>query len=400
MKLSNEEFCKQYYVTRNHTHCLKWDYLAPIFGDSSLLPMWVADMDFKAPEQVLSALEERVAHGAFGYTPVSSEYYTAVGQWHQKHFGYTPEKQWIRFSPGVVPAIYQLIHCFTAPKDGVILLTPVYFPFYDAIVDTGRTLVESELVADRNGHYRIDFADFEQKIANNNVSLFLLCSPHNPVGRVWSATELETVLQICQKHNVLVISDEIHQDIILDGYSFLSAMAVSEGAYRSRLIVLNSSSKTFNLASFFSSHLFIANETLRRRYDSYMKSTAPFTPNILGLLATQVAYESGSDWKDSLMSVITENYHTFKNTLLTAFPKLVISPLEGTYLAWVDIRAYVSPQEADDFMIKSCKIAAHSGHRFGKNFSGFFRFNLATSPDLVKECCRRIIHQLSLQQLC
>lgn len=391
MQLSNQEFCQKYLIDRKNTNSVKWDLLEEKFGDSDLLSMWVADMEFRTADEVIDALTQRVAHGVFGYTLVPDTYYPAAAGWYQRNSGYSPDKEWFRFANGVVVSIYWLIQCFTKPDDGVLILTPVYYPFHNAVNDNGRRLVRSELVRDAEGRYSIDLADFEKKIVENDVKLFIHCSPHNPVGRVWTEAELNAVFAICQKHHVLVISDEIHQDIMIDNHRFLSAAAVENGQYLDNLIILNSASKTFNLACLICSHILIPNKALRERYDAYVKTVNQISTNVLGITATQAAYEYGEDWKNSLLSVISENYHTFRSTLLAACPKLIISPLEGTYLAWVDIRAYVKPEDTKAFIQDQCKIAADYGEWFSDQCQGFLRFNLATDPRFVQDACKRMI---------
>ncbi|RRD96452.1 pyridoxal phosphate-dependent aminotransferase [Clostridiales bacterium COT073_COT-073] len=390
MKISIPEFCQKYYIDRQHTDCLKWDSLQQYFGNPDLLPMWVADMDFQTPEAVRQALSSRINHGVFGYTEVSDSYYQTVSDWHQKHFGYQPEKDWFRFSPGVVPSLYWVVQAFTKPQDPVLILSPVYFPFYDAVIDSDRRLISSDLVHDHNGFYQMDLNDIEDKIKKYQIKLLIQCSPHNPVGRVWTESELEQLFALCQRYGVIIASDEIHQDIMIDQQHFISATTVAGGKYRDRLIILNSASKTFNLAGLGLSHVFIADPQLRRQYDQTTKVLSHAAPNILGMLATQTAYEQGGDWHNALLAVISHNYHVFRDILNSSLPELVISPLQGTYLAWVDMRRYIQPQALKHFFEQECRLAVHYGDTFGQNGSGFARFNLATHPDFIVQACQRM----------
>lgn len=393
MKSTNSDFCKKYYVNRYHTDSIKWDVPRCKWKSDDIISMWVADMDFQTPPEVRNALIQRIEHGVFGYSIPADAYYQSVCKWHEK-LGYSPRKEWIRFSPGVVPSLYWAISAFTKPKDSVMILTPVYFPFQDAIKDSERTLVTSGLLHDENGYYQMDLKDIESKIKRHNVKLLIHCSPHNPVGRVWTGKELEELFQLCEQYDVKIVSDEIHQDIVIGGSRFVPAASVAEGKYHPRLIVLNSASKTFNLAGLGLAHVIIPDAALRKQYDSVTKSFAHAAPNILGILATQTAYEQGREWLEQLLCVIEQNYQYFYQTLSSALPKLIISPLQGTYLAWVDMRPYLTPGELKDFFAKKCHLAVHYGELFGKDGAGFVRFNLATHPDLVKEACARIIDNL------
>lgn len=239
-------FIKKYATTRRHTDSLKWDALQARYGNPDLLAMWVADMEFKVPEQVTQALQERVAHGVYGYSITSERYYRAFIDWEQTRHGLALKRDWIRFGSGVVNSLYALVNILTQPGDGVLILTPVYYPFFNTVRDNHRQLVTSELRND-HGHYTIDFADVERQIKTNQVRLFIQCSPHNPVGRIWSEDEETRLLALCEQYHVLVISDEIHQDLEIDrtNHPFKSALTVADGRFSDRVIVVNAPSKTF-----------------------------------------------------------------------------------------------------------------------------------------------------------
>lgn len=392
--MDKNTFLKTYLVNRRNTNCLKWDALDVRFGDPNLTAMWVADMEFKTCEKIIEALQNRVAHGVYGYTVIPNSYYQAVIDWHKKRHGYTLQKEWFRFSYGVVTSIYWLVNAFTQPQDSILILTPVYYPFHNAIKDNNRKLVRSELIRDQNGRYHIDFEDVEKQIIENQVKLFIQCSPHNPAGRIWTKTELHRLLEICEKHNVLVISDEIHQDIVLGDTPFTPALQVENGRFKNNLIILSSASKSFNLACLLSSHVFIPNKDLRNTYDTYVKTVNQIEPNVLGLTATEAAYTYGEEWLEGLLDVIKSNFSTFSTILKSAAPKLVITPLEGTYLCWVDLRAYIEPKNTKSFIQDTCGVAIDFGEWFSDKCQGFVRFNLATDPSIVEAVAHKIANAL------
>ena len=377
-----EEFCQKYAIERRGTDSVKWDSLGLRFGDPELLSMWVADMDFKAPEQSIAAIKARAEHGAFGYSMPPAGYYTAFINWEYVRHGYAVEKDWLRFGPGIVTCLYWLLAAFTEPGDAVLILTPVYYPFHNAVRDTERRLVCSELV-NTDGVYSVDFACFERDIVENGVKLFILCSPHNPVGRVWTADELDRMFAICQKYGVLVISDEIHQDLIFGEKKHIPSAVVGGGKYADRLITLNAPSKTFNLAGLLLSHIIISDKTLRARYDAETLKVNQTGVNILGLAAGEAAYAHGANWLEGLLAVVWENYGYLCERFEKELPEAVISPLEGTYLAWLDLRAFLAPENLQDFIQEKCRLAVDYGDWFGEKSAGFIRLNLATLPEYV-----------------
>lgn len=388
-----DEFVETYGVERKATDSVKWDSMTENFGTNDLLPMWVADMEFKAPEAVQEAMMKRVAHGAFGYSIVPDSYYEAYFSWQADRYQVQLEKEWIRFSPGVVSSFFWMVNCFTQEQEGVIVLAPVYYPFYHSINDTNRKLVTSGLVNEA-GHFTIDYADFEAKIVENKVKLFIHCSPHNPVGRVWTAEEQNRLFDICLKHDVIIVSDEIHQDLTQEDHPHVAALALAE-KYRSHLIVLNAPSKTFNLASLLNSHIVIANQELRDAYDAYANTTVKSVTSLFGVVATEAAYREGGQWLDGLNAVIEHNFVTLKAIFAEKAPKIVLTEKEGTYLAWVDLRAYLKPEEVSDFMQIKCGIAVDYGEWFGDGYEGFIRINLGTLPKNVTYTAHKIVEELA-----
>ncbi|TDL57407.1 pyridoxal phosphate-dependent aminotransferase [Paenibacillus dendritiformis] len=388
-----QKFVDMYSVERKNTRCLKWDALEERFGDPNLVAMWVADMEFKAPKAVSEALVERAEHGVFGYSVTPDSYYEAYFNWQQKRHGIHLEKEWIRFSTGVVQELYNLVNIFTEEEDAVIIITPVYYPFHNAIRDTNRKLVRSELI-NEDGKYRIDFDDFEKQIAENNVKLFILCSPHNPVGRVWSEEELETVLKICKKHHVFVIADEIHQDIMLGNRKFISALNVKNRTYHDNLVVVTAPSKTFNLACLLNAHTIIPDEKIREKYDQGIKTINQTEKSLMGQIAAEAAYTHGEEWLESLLEVIRHNFNYLKNELEKHAPKAIVTELEGTYLAWIDLRPYVNCEETKEFIQDKCGLAIDFGEWFSDKCKGFVRLNMATDPKLVELGTQRVITEL------
>ncbi|MDG0874527.1 pyridoxal phosphate-dependent aminotransferase [Paenibacillus thiaminolyticus] len=388
-----QKFVDMYSVERRNTRCLKWDALEERFGDPNLVAMWVADMEFKAPKAVSEALVERAEHGVFGYSVTPDSYYEAYFNWQQKRHGIHLEKEWIRFSTGVVQELYNLVNIFTEEEDAVIIITPVYYPFHNAIRDTNRKLVRSELI-NEDGKYRIDFDDFEKQIVENNVKLFILCSPHNPVGRVWSEEELETVLEICKKHHVFVIADEIHQDIMLGKRKFISALNVKNRTYHDNLVVVTAPSKTFNLACLLNAHTIIPDEKIREKYDQAIKTINQTEKSLMGQIAAEAAYTHGEEWVESLLEVIRHNFNYLKNELEKHAPKAIVTDLEGTYLAWIDLRPYVNCEETKEFIQDKCGLAIDFGEWFSDKCKGFVRLNMATDPKLVELGTQRVITEL------
>lgn len=380
------------YKDRLGTDCNKWDGCEEKFGDEHLLPLWVADMDFEAPSCVKQALKEYVDFGVFGYYQIPNRYYEAFINWEKTYHDYDVKKEWIRFAPGVVPAFNWLIHILTNEQDGVLITPPVYYPFKDAVVNNNRTLVESPLMR-LEDHYELDYEDFERKIKEQNVKLFIFCTPHNPVGRVWKKEEIVKVLDICKKYGVYVIADEIHQDIIMDGYQKVTAAAT--GNYDEIMVTLTAATKTFNLAGCQNSIVVIPNESLRKRYDDYLTRLRITGGNAFGYIAVQSAYEGGRKWLDEVLNIIEENYHLMKSILEEKLPKVWISKLEGTYLMWIDLGAYVSADEIESVIQKDCGLAVDYGSWFGGEAYGtFIRVNLATREENIRLAAEKIVEVL------
>lgn len=299
----------------------------------------------------------------------------------------------MRFSTGVVTALYWFVNAFTKPEDAVIILSPVYYPLSNAVKDTGRKLVSSELI-NTGGKYTIDFEDFEKQIIDNDVKLFIHCTPHNPVGRVWTAEEAEKLLSICDKHNVLIVSDEIHHDMTFDDHTHLPSAIVADGKFSERIVTVTAASKTFNLAGLLTSQIIIENEELREQFDRFVKSVNQTEVNLLGMTASEAAFRHGADWLEGLRAVVKSNERYAVEQFAEYAPKLVISPLEGTYLLWIDLRPYIDPEDVKEFVQDTCKLAIDYGEWFGEKSRGFIRLNLGTEPRHIKQAVDSIIEHL------
>lgn len=381
------------FIDRRNTDCAKWDNLEAMFGEGDLQAMWVADMDFKAPQCVLQAQQAYVAMGAQGYYKVPEGYYDAFIAWEAERHGYAVSREHIRFSPGVVAALNWFVQLMTAPGDAVIVLTPVYYPFLNAVKDNGRKLVMCDLIK-RNGRYTVDLAAFRRDIVENNVRAFILSSPHNPVGRVWTREELKGMLDICKELGVFVISDEIHHDIVFAPAKHIPSATV--GAYDANLVTLTAPSKTFNLAACQNSFVIIPDAEIRRRFDDYTSKLCVRSGNPFGCNVAEAAYRHGLPWLEEVLAIIEGNARAVRETLSERLPKVAIAPLEGTYLLWLDFGAYLAPGEVKDFMQKKCRLAFDYGDWFGgERFGACVRMNLATSRELVDAAVARIVENLS-----
>lgn len=380
------------YKERKNTDSEKWDGLETQFGAADLLPLWVADMDFEAPVCVKEALKEYVDFGVFGYYRIPETYQEAFIKWEEAQHDYRVKSEWMRVAPGVVPAFNWLIQILTQEEESVIIMPPVYYPFRNAIINNNRKLVESQLLETEQG-YVMDYADFEEKIKQHGVKLFIFCSPHNPVGRVWKRDEIKQILDICKRHGVYVIADEIHQDLIMPGYKHIPA--ASTGDYDDILVTLTAATKTFNLAGCQNSIVIIPDEGLRSKFDKFTLQLQLQSGNAFGYIAVQSAYEHGRPWLDELLKVIYRNYRVMKDTLLEHLPDARVADLEGTYLMWVDLGKYLEPGQAEAIIQGQCGLAVDYGSWFGSDdYAGYIRINLATREENIRLAAERIVKAL------
>lgn len=347
-------------LSRRNTDCAKWDSLGETFGREDLLPLWVADMDFKSPQCVRQALHRAVDQGVFGYYQIPDRYYESILRWERERHNNPLQREWLRTTSGVVSGLFHLVGALTNPGDAIMVQTPVYYPFYRIIRHTGRQAVYQPLVMEQ-GRYTVDLADFERKLAENDVKIFLLCSPHNPVGRVWSREELTGMLDCCRRHGVQVVADEIHHDIILPGHTHIPALSLWEGERKP--ITFFSASKTFNLAGMKNSILVIPQKEQREKFDAFEKELGTGPGSTLDYVAVTAAFEEGAPWLETVLAEIQGNERLMREAL-APFDGITVSPLEGTYLLWVDLGGMVSREGLHTFVQDQCGIAPDYGHWF------------------------------------
>ncbi len=375
-------------IDRRQTCSVKWDFNQRIFGREDILPLWVADMDFQAPEAVVEALVNRAKHGIYGYSDGMDEYYEALTAWLADRQGWKIQRDWVSFSPGIVFALYGLVRGLTDPGDKILLQSPVYPPFFNAIKNNGREVVNSQLRLEHD-RYTMDFVDLEEKFASG-VKMMILCNPHNPVGRVWDRDELERLGQLCLAHNVVVVSDEIHGDLIYEGYQHIPFASLSqELALQS--IVCTAPSKTFNLAGLQTSNLIIPNAEYRRAFQRSRDLTGIHNPNVFGITALESAYRHGGDWLDQLMCYLQGNVEFLMTSLAQVLPQIRMIQPEGTYLAWLDFRELgMEPEELQRFLVHKVGVGLNPGYQFGPGGEGFARLNLGCSRSMLVEVVERL----------
>jgi cystathionine beta-lyase len=363
-------------VERRGTDSLKYDFAKERGLPDGLIPMWVADMDFRAPPCVIEAVERAARHGIYGYTEAKEDYFDAVAGWFRSGFGYSPEPEWLTKTPGVVFALALAVRAFTEPGDAGIKQRPVYYPFSEVVAANRRKLVNSPLIRE-NGGYIIDFDDFERRIVESSAKLFLLCSPHNPVGRVWTRAELEKMGEICLKHGVIVVSDEIHCDFTFPGNTHTVFASISP-ELAAISVICTAPSKTFNLAGLQNSNIFISDPELRRRFRSELDSAGYSQTNAIGLAACRAAYTGGREWLDELKEYLRGNFSFLRTFLAQNLPEVVFTEPEGTYLAWLDFSAFgLSGDELDGLIVNRAGLWLDTGTMFGPEGEGFQRMNVA-----------------------
>lgn len=375
-------------INRRGTNSLKWDFCSERGKPADLLPMWVADMDFPAPPEVLEAINKAVSHGIFGYTDVKQAYYDALSNWISRRYSFSFEKCDVLKTPGVVFALALAVKAFTEIGDGVLIQTPVYYPFYEVICDNNRKVVANPLIY-QNGTYSIDFADFERKIIETDVTLFVLCSPHNPIGRVWTRAELARLNTICKAHGVQVVSDEIHCDFVWDGHEHTCFGLLDENA-----IIATAPSKTFNLAGLQVANILIKNANRRGKMKRELDKSGYSQLSTLGLVAAQSAYESGAQWLAELKAYLAENIRYTKEFIATNLPKIKLVETQGTYLLWMDFSAYgLSQADLDLRVTNGAKLWLDGGTMFGEDGEGFQRMNIACPRSILTQALSQLRHE-------
>ena len=376
-------------INRRGTDCLKYDFAVRRGMPEDVLPLWVADMDFKTTSYVEDAVIERTKHGIFGYSESGEEYFKAVAGWMRRHHNWEIHPEWLIKTPGVVFALAMAVKAFTEKGDSVLIQQPVYYPFSEVIRDNGRVVISNDLYLGEDNRYHIDLADFEKKIVKYHVKLFLLCSPHNPTGRVFTKEELTAMGDLCLKHGVKVVSDEIHNDFVFQGEHTVFASVKKE--YEEISVICTSPSKTFNLASMLISNIFVPNRELRQRFRHEVDAAGISQLSVLGLVAAKEAYAQGDDWYEQMMSYVGENIRYVKEYVKENLPGVTVIDGEGTYLMWLDFRGTgLDPEELDRRIIYEAKLWLDSGKIFGHTGAGFQRINVAAPRAVLTECLERI----------
>lgn len=375
-------------VSRRHTCSYKWDS-APS-GEKEVLPLWVADMDFRTAPVIVEALERRVRHGIFGYVRVPDAYYESVARWFARRHGWKMETDWIIYTSGVVPAISAVIKALTVPGDGVVVQTPVYNCFFSSIRNNGCRVVPNPLIYE-NRTYRIDFEDLDRKTADPGVRLLLLCNPHNPAGRVWTREELVRIGEICQKNGVRVIADEIHCELVFPGHEYVPFASTGENQLRNSVTCV-SPSKAFNLAGLQIASIISCDRAVRERIDRAININEVCDVNPFGVEATIAAYEGGEDWLLQLLDYLKGNYDLLCDFFKTYLPQIPVTSLEGTYLVWTDCRAFHLPSDVlQTLLLEETGLWLNSGTMYGAEGEGFLRWNIACPRVVLHDALTRFL---------
>jgi cystathionine beta-lyase len=362
-------------INRYNTNSIKWDFTEEIFGIRDALPMWIADMDFRAPQSIIKAVRKVADHGIFGYSGVLPSYWKALRDWMKRRHKWDIEKEWVIFTPGGVVALNLIAQAFTKPGDKVIVQTPVYYPFFDAIKSGDCEILDNPLKYD-GSRYFMDLEDLKRKI-DSHTKIIILCSPHNPVGRVWQEDELRKLGEICINNNILIVSDEIHQDIIFNGFQHIPFATLSD-KFSDSSITVTGISKTFNLAGLQMTNIVIPNSSIRRRFKKRVEDCGLLTPNIFAIAATEAAYRNGESWLEQLMEYLQGNLSFLNDYVSEEIPGLKVIQPEGTYLVWLDFRdCGIDPSRLCDFVREDAKVALDEGMKFGSKEVGFERINIA-----------------------
>lgn len=374
-------------ISRDKTSNVKYDLREFYFGNPDVLPMWVADMDFETPEFIRNAVIERAKHPIYGYSFRNETYYQSIINWLNRRFDWHVEKDWLIFNPGVVPALNLSVISYTESGDGIIVQPPVYFPFFSAIRNNNRKVIENELLIE-NGRYTIDFDDL--KLKARDAKMMFLCSPHNPVSRCWTEEELKQLANICLENDVLLISDEIHNDLILPGIKHTPTSTISSEIAQHTVTCI-APSKTFNLAGLATSTIIIQNDALRKKYQDTLEKIHITNGNLFGMVASQAGYESGDQWLDELLVYLKDNFELLFKRVHNEFDTLSVVPAEATYLAWIDFRKTgLTDDEIKERLIKKAELGLSHGPVFGTGGAGFQRMNVAAPRHIINEAIDRL----------
>ncbi len=371
-------------VERRGSGCLKWDT-----GDRDVLPMWVADMDFPAAKPILDALRRRVDHGIFGYSVPDESYLASLQDFFQRRHGWRPERQWYSHCPGIVPALHFFAKAYLRPGEKVLMHSPVYYPFFGSVKKNQAEVSASPLLI-KNGRYEVDFEDFAVRAGDPQVKLFYLCNPHNPGGRVWREAELRRMAEICIANDVIIVSDEIHCDLVYPGYRHICLASLSP-EIANRTITCIAPSKTFNLAGFQTSCLFIPNPAMKKVYDDFLDTLGIMRPNAMGITALTAAFRSGDEWLDQLMVYLSDNLAYLKEFLRDNLPEISVMEPEATYLVWLDFsKTGIDCRLFHQLLLEKGRIWLDEGYMFGETGQGFERINIACPRATLREGLNRM----------
>ncbi len=373
-------------IPRRGTNCEKWDNMP----NDEVLPMWVADMDFRTAPAIVDALHRRVDHGIFGYTHVPDAYYEAVSRWFGQRHGWAIRQEDVIYTSGVVPAISAILKALTRPGDGVLVQGPVYNCFYSSIRNSGCVCISNPLVLEGNS-YHMDYDDLEQKASDPRTRVLLLCNPHNPAGRVWTPDELKRVGDICHRHNVTVVADEIHCELTMPGHTYTPFLSLGE-EWTSRAIACISPSKAFNIAGLQIANIVVPDPDLHQRIDRAINDNEVCDVNPFGVLATIAAYNEGREWIDQLLDYLHGNYACMAEFCRMHLPQFPIVELEGTYLVWMDCRSTgISSHDLNDRLVREAKLCLNAGSMYGPEGEGFLRWNIACPRSVLRDGLERFL---------
>ncbi|MBO5292498.1 MAG: pyridoxal phosphate-dependent aminotransferase [Lachnospiraceae bacterium] len=380
-------------IERRNTNSEKYDFAEEFDGDEQAIPMWVADMDFRAPEEVMEAVSRKANYGIWGYSEAKDDYYQNIISWFDKRHGWKPRQEWILKTPGVIFAISAAVRAFTEPGEAVMIQQPVYHPFAACITENGRKLIDNTL-KNHNGRYEIDFAEMDRQLREEKVRLLIFCSPHNPVGRVWSREELLRVAELCLKYRVFLISDEIHCDFTYPGHTHIPFASLSE-EIAGNCMVCTAPSKTFNLAGVQVSNIFVPDEERRRKLKRELYLTGYSELNVFALTACQAAYQYGDRWLDELLVYLRGNLSCLRQFLQDRLPLIRLTEPEGTYLVWLDFTDFCRERGMDEaalmqFLLKKAHVWLSPGSGFGENNGCYMRLNMACPRSVLEQALKQL----------
>ncbi|MFV8814663.1 MalY/PatB family protein [Aerococcus urinaeequi] len=385
------DILKDYSPDRSNTKAMKWHDLETVFGDKDLLPIWIADMDFAPAKEVTAAIQSFVDDQYFGYYSVPDSYYQSMIDWSNDHFQYKTKAEWYRFAPGVCTGIAFALHAYTNEGDNILIQNPVYNPFRTVIEEANRTLVMQDLLGNEQEGYTIDFDALESAFKDDDIKVFLFCSPQNPTGRVWHRDELAKVVALCKQYDVLLFSDEIHRDLIMPGHEHIAIGNIDPDF--DNYVLFASPSKTFNLAGFNHSFMVVPRADLREKLDTFLHAIHVTGGQPAGYIASEAAYTYGSEWVENVNQVIWDNYQLLKTTVQTALPQVQFSDLQGTYLAWLDLGAYVKNADLKEVVQDRARLGVNYGTTYWptRPEDTHIRINLATKTEIIEKAANNLV---------